>query len=269
MAEVGYQGDVLAKQLLDSLTANLDFSIPNIDINNPNFTIPPELVEEWLKAIPKLTLDDYTTKTVDGTGAFDVMMTSIKKHLQDEWNSGRITGAEYTNAYIQLTQAALQTSLQYLLGKDQAYWNAIQAQIGAITANINSVTAKVQLAIAQAQAHQNKAQYALTTLQLATEDAKFAVTKEQHEQVRAQTLDTRFDGENVNGSIGKQKELYTQQIDSYKKDAELKAAKVFSDAWSVQKSLDDGITPPESFQEENIEKVLKTIIQSNNLNSGN
>ena len=36
-----------------------------------------------------------------------------------------------------------------------------------------------------------------------------------------------FDGEKVVGSIGKQKELYTQQIDSYKKDAELKAAKKY------------------------------------------
>lgn len=267
MAE-GYQGDVLAKQLLESLTANLDFTIPNVNFDDPNYTIPSDLVKEWLKAIPKLTLNDLTTKTVDGSGAFDVMMTSVKKHLQDEWSSGRITGAEYVKAYIELTQAAMQTSLQYLLGKDQAYWNAIQAQIGAITANINSVTAKVQLAIAQAQAYTNKSQYALTTLQLATEDAKFAVTKEQHEQVRAQTLNTRFDGKEVAGSIGKQKELYTQQIDSYKKDAELKAGKVFSDAWSVQKSLDDGITPPPSFQEDQIEKVLQTIIKSNNLISG-
>lgn len=264
-AITGYNGDVLAKQILTNITEGIDFTIPNVNINDSNFTIPPELVQEWLQAIPKLSLDDLTTKEVNGSGAFDVMMTSVKKHLEDEWNQGRITGAEYVKAYIELTQAAMQTSLQYLLGKDQAYWNAIQAQIGAITANINSVTAKVQLAIAQGQAHTTKSQYALTTLQLATEDAKFAVTQEQQEQVRAQTLDTRRDGETVVGVIGKQKDLYAQQIDSYKKDAELKAAKVFSDAWSVQKSLDDGITPPASFQEAQIETVLQTIKKSNNL----
>ena len=89
--------------------------------------------------------------------------------------------------------------------------------------------------------------------------------KEQTEAQRAQTLDVRKDGAPVVGVLGKQKALYDQQITSYQRDAELKAARIWSDAWITQKTIDEGLVPPTTLANANVEKVLNQIQVNNNL----
>jgi len=90
--------------------------------------------------------------------------------------------------------------------------------------------------------------------------------QEQAEAQRAQTLDTRSNGVTaVAGSIGRQNALYDQQVVSYQKDAELKAAKVFSDIWTVRKTVDEGIGLPAAFDTANIQSVMSKIMTSNGL----
>ena len=88
---------------------------------------------------------------------------------------------------------------------------------------------------------------------------------EQTEVQRAQTLDTRSDGSTVVGAVGKQKDLYSQQIKSYQRDSELKAAKLFADAWTVQKTVDEGFVAPANFQNPSLDSVLGHIKTNNNL----
>ena len=88
---------------------------------------------------------------------------------------------------------------------------------------------------------------------------------EQTEVQRAQTLDTRSDGITVVGTVGKQKDLYSQQIVSYQRDSELKAAKLFADAWTVQKTVDEGFVAPANFQNPSLDSVLGHIKTNNNL----
>lgn len=85
------------------------------------------------------------------------------------------------------------------------------------------------------------------------------VLEEQYEVQRAQTLDTRSDATTVAGAIGKQKDLYSQQILSYQHDARLKGAKLWADAWTVQKSLDEGLTAPTQFTNAEVDEVLDVI----------
>ena len=90
--------------------------------------------------------------------------------------------------------------------------------------------------------------------------------QEQAEAQRAQTLDTRSDGVTaVAGSVGKQNALYAQQVISYQKDAELKAGKVFSDIWTVRRTVDDGTGLPAAFDTANIQSVMSKIMTSNGL----
>lgn len=88
---------------------------------------------------------------------------------------------------------------------------------------------------------------------------------EQKEVQVAQTLDVRSDGTPVTGTLGKQKELYTQQIDSYKRNAETNAAKMFLDSWITQKTLDEGLTPPDSLKNASVDEVMNAIKLTNNL----
>lgn len=293
MATSSGAGD-LANELLPELIAGKDFSFPDIDLSDPKYDYNPDPDDPIYQNISKITIDDLTTKVVGGNGTFDVIMTSVRAHLKDEYEKNRITGNDYVNAYIQLTQAALSGSLQFLLQKDQAFWQgalakaqAKTAEIGVVTALVGVQTAKAQMAIARAQALTAEVEYALTKLKLATEDATYAqlvaqtnqvlyqtsdllpvqklATQEQAEAARAQTLDTRTDGQTVVGSVGKQKDLYTQQITSYQRDSEVKAAKLYTDAWTVMKTIDEGLDPPTSFANTNLQTVLAHIQTNNNL----
>ena len=93
------------------------------------------------------------------------------------------------------------------------------------------------------------------------------LVSEQGEAQRAQTQDTRLDGTTVTGLLGKQKELYSQQITSYKRDAEVKAGKLWIDAWITMKTIDEGLLPPNQFTNTEINEVLATLKTNNLLGS--
>lgn len=216
------QIEIRSKELLNSITEGLDFSVPNVDFNDSAFDIPDSLANALQNTPEQLTVGTLTECTVDGQGCFDRVMTALKAHLMGEFEAGRITGAEYTKAYIASIQGALQFSVQYLLGKDNAHFSALGAQATALRANVEAYTAKVQLAIAQAQAHQNKAIYANEVLKLGATDTQRDLVIEQSKQVTAQTslvgVQENLTSEQVKtqekqtAHLGKQTELVAEQI---------------------------------------------------------
>jgi hypothetical protein len=191
---------------------------------------------------------------------FDTLMGGFNKHLQQEFEKQRITGAEYTKTYVALTQTAMATALQFALGKDQAFWQAAKTQADAITAQNQNELMRINAMLA-------RASYALTKLKLATEDSTFGASNlnvteaipaqilltteqrklvsEQMETQRANTLNTRTDGATVVGSVGKQKDLYAEQIISYQKDVKIKTGQIFASLWSAVKTIDDGTSVPD------------------------
>ena len=275
-----YGGDVNANQLMLSLMEGENIEIPEIDFNDPSFAIPNDLNSDLYKAVVRLTNQDLTQGVVGGSGTFDALMGGFKAHLKEEFDANRISGAEYTKAFVALTEGAMSNAVQFLLGRDAAFWQAVTAQANAITARVQLETAKVQYAGVLLEALNSRANYALTKLKLATEDVAFATGEfqlgfilpqqrllllEQTESARAQTLDNRTDGALVVGVLGKQKDLYTQQITSYQRDAEVKAAKLWVDAWTVQKTIDEGLLPPANFTNASLDPILTTIKDNNNL----
>ena len=310
--------------LFQTLTAGVSFDIPQIDVTGPSFQIPGGMDSELYKQVTRIANSELTTTTLDGTGTFDVLMRGFKAHLKEEYNQSRITGAEYTKAYTALVESAMAQSVQFLLGKDASFWQAMSAQIQAITAKLQLETARVRHTTAQLEALNQEATFALTKMRLANENMQYCIGKFNHEQMlpaqktgqdianrtavynldmimplqkvglehsnstalfnleamlpqqhellveqtevqRAQTLDTRSDGITVVGAVGKQKDLYSQQIKSYQRDSELKAAKLFADAWTVQKTVDEGFVAPANFQNPSLDSVLGHIKTNNNL----
>ena len=332
--------------LFQTLTAGVSFDIPQIDVTGPSFQIPGGMDSELYKEVTRIANSELTTTTLDGTGTFDVLMRGFKAHLKEEYNQSRITGAEYTKAYTALVESAMAQSVQFLLGKDASFWQAMSAQIQAITAKLQLETARVRHTTAQLEALNQEATFALTKMRLANENMQYCIGKFNHEQMlpaqktgqdianrtavynldmimplqkaglehsnstalfnlqnilplqkvglehnnsialfnlqamlpqqhellveqtevqRAQTLDTRSDGSTVVGAVGKQKDLYSQQIESYRRDSELKAAKLFADAWTVQKTVDEGFVAPANFQNPSLDSVLGHIKTNNNL----
>jgi hypothetical protein len=265
--------ECVALEIFGTLVNGTEFLLPEFDMNDPQFQLPGGITNSMFLDIPRLTNDSLTTRNPNGTGTFDWIMRSIKNHLEEEYQKGRITGADYTNAYIALTQAALSTSVTYLVQRDQAYWASVSAQLAAVTANVNLTTAKMNYAVQRAQAYTMQANFALTTLKLSTEAqtftnlvAQWGVIREQHNVQLAQTSDARTDGMPVVGVLGKQKQLIAQQITSYQRDAEVKAAKLFSDGWTVQKTVDEGLLAPDALNNASVNTVLQNVKVNNNLN---
>lgn len=273
--------EVEANRLLEELTKGDDFTLPDIDMSGPEWDIPGGDDSPIFGAIDKISNESLTTREVGGSGTFDALMESAHNHLKAEFKANRITGGEYTKAYIAMMESCMSNAVQFLLGRDQAYWAAALAQIQAVTARVTLATSKAQFVLAKIQALSAKSEYALTKMKIATESETYCAAlfnanqmlpqqlkliTEQTEAQRAQTLDTRSDGTTVTGSVGKQKELYSQQITSYQRDAEVKASKLFTDAWITQKTIDEGLNPPNGFTNASIDTILTKLKSNNGLN---
>lgn len=92
-----------------------------------------------------------------------------------------------------------------------------------------------------------------------TMPAQLAILEEQREAERAKTRDTLTDSSTVGGSIGKQVELYGQQISSFQADSRFKVARLVVDSWITQKTLDEGLTAPTNFTNASIDTILSSI----------
>lgn len=185
----------------------------------------------------------------------------------------------------------------------RAQMEARTAAVQLVESRVNLVTAKTRLAIAQLEAANQEAQYALTKMKVATEEIGYCTAKynldyilpaqklvledqhntatyqlanilpaqkqlitEQMETQRANTSNTRSDGVTaVVGMVGKQKDLYTQQITSYQRDAEVKTAKLFTDAWITMKTIDEGLLPPTNFNNTSIDAILADLKTNNSI----
>ena len=268
---MSYNSNVPATELLAALTAGLDFTIPELDLSGDEYKFPGDNTTALYQTIVPITVGTVTDGSICGEGVFDKFMASMTAHLRKEFEAGRITGAEYSRVYISQVQAAMSGAIQFVLSKDASFWQAQSAQLQAITARIALETTKVQAAQIKISALTEKASYALTMAKLATEDATFSNTQyqrdellpaqkslvdEQKEAQRAQTLDVRTDALPVAGTVGKQKDLHSQQIESYKRDSEVKVGKLFVDAWITQKTIDEGVLPPDGFTNTSLDGVL-------------
>ena len=230
--------------MVDALDPTIDNPIaPSVDVTGTLYQIPAVATDAMYAKVQPMDVSALTTGSPTGTGMFDKLMASLKAQLDAEYKNNRITGGEYTKAYIELTQMALQTSVQFLLGKGQAFW---QEQTG----QIQGVTARIAL---------ENARYTYQNIL----PAQFRLVAEQGDQARAQTSNTRLDGATVAGVMGAQKALYAQQVTSYQRDAEVKAAKIFTDAWITQKTMDDGLLAPTGFTNSSIDTIL-TALKTNN-----
>lgn len=92
---------------------------------------------------------------------------------------------------------------------------------------------------------------------------QITLVDEQIDAARAQTKNTITGGVTpVGGILGSQKALYDQQKTSYIHDSMNKAAKMLSDAWTTQKTVDDGWTPPTAFLNAYLDPAIKEYIQN-------
>ena len=120
------------------------------------------------------------------------------------------------------------------------------------------LNANVTLAKLKAETSTIAAQYANTKLQL-------SVIQEQLESARSTTLNTRTDGTTVVGTSGKQKDVMSQQIIAFKQKANIDAANIAANAWTVTKGVDEATQTPESMNLNALNKIVDQVYANTNL----
>ena len=368
------ESDKLSEKLYYNLNTSNNFGLDKLKVDLNEFNIPQKLLDKILNYHISATVDEVTTKDPDGTGAFDVFMFAISKHLEKEFSEGRIVGADYATTYIAAVQMALQQAVEFVLKKDQVFITTATSQLTAINAAIETIKAKVSLVLAQIQAYTAQTEYANKKLALATlheqyinltaqydnllkererieaqtaqieaqtaqipeqtkhiqaqtaqltaqtnqipeqtkhiqaqtaqvmeqmettrgqtlgtrtdgtiiagsigasikqsekqievMSAQLKLLGEQFEAARAQTLDVRSDNQPIRGQIGKQKDVMSQQIIAFKQKANIDAANIAANAWTVTKGVDEATQTPESMNLNALNKIVDQVYANTNL----
>lgn len=286
-----------ALNLLSTITAGVSFDIPVIDLSLDIYKLPGDETAEFYQPVTRVPFSQITDGNIEGPGIFDLMMKAGKAHLIEEFENNRITGAQYTEAYIALIQTAMDRATSFILARESTFWQAQTGQIEAITKRAVLEQERLRTAQAAIDANNAKAAYSKTVLSLANEalaydqgqyqlstilpknalilDAQKAkldeeilivpkqgvLLDEQLETARAQTLDTRTDGVTlVSGVVGRQKNLFDQQITSYQRSDETKAAKILGDTWITQKTIDEGLLAPTAFTNAKLDEAFSKLM---------
>lgn len=170
--------DDLAQQLFVSLTADAP-TPPTIDFSDPKYTFDPDLTSDLYQDANEIQLSDLTQVDLAGEGVFDKLMAAVDLHIQREFRGNRITGDQYAKVYTEAMTGVLGSSVQFLLAKDQAHWAAITAQMQARIAEIQATKALIELEEtkfntqkALFEMQNSGGQYALTKMNIATENQK-------------------------------------------------------------------------------------------------
>ncbi len=89
-----------------------------------------------------IELSNITEGKLDGNGAFDVLMKSLRLHVTDAVQNNEITQAEAGAVYTGVIPSVIQQAVQYALSKDLAEKNvdAKQAQIDGLTQDVAKKT---------------------------------------------------------------------------------------------------------------------------------
>lgn len=154
-----------------------------------------------------IPVSDLTIHGTEGEGVFDQMMEAVSKLLQDQYDKGRIRGTDYANVYLGAMQWAMQQAVTFLLQKQ----------------------------IQEKSADKIDAEVALLWQKKMTEQAQI---DDEVEPVDPREI-TRYiqaDPFDVIGSVGKEKEVRTAQVDGYSRDAETKLLKAMLDNRGIELS---------------------------------
>ena len=62
-----------------------------------------------------ITFEQFTSGTLEGTGTYDTLMRVNLLHIQQEYQAGRIKGADYANVYLSLLQGSMQIAMDFTM----------------------------------------------------------------------------------------------------------------------------------------------------------
>lgn len=162
---------------------------------------------------PLLSIDELTEASLDGNGVLDVLLRTMRIHLEREFRDGRITGVAYATAYTESLGIFLPQAIQYALAKSK------------LSLELQQLQAQVELLQVQ------KEQVLAESNKIATDTV---VAIKQGHLVDAQTCDVQARTNQVNAEVGLRLPV---EIDNLKKQGVLVATQTSELTYRIQHTL--------------------------------
>ena len=163
-----------------------------------------------------------TEKTYDGNGAFDELGTALLSQLKYGLDSGIIDKTDIRAVYSTAIQEAMQTGLNFVFQKDQAYWANLAIRSQMINANVQALLAKAELIMMPTKVKLAYAQLQVQLRQLDLLNYQVKQAKYQIPQIIAQTDQIK----EQTGVICQQRKLAMEQLAQAEFDRKLKQEQV-------------------------------------------
>jgi len=176
-----------ANTLFPQLLDGFDVNIKNINWDDPKYNILYDKNDPIWNHVKKLGVEELTDGTIGGSGIFDGLMVSVEAHLLKEYKANRITGADYTQAYIALMQSAMGQAVTYVTAAEQQYWASVAARVAAINGIVELENVKLKYEVLKIEAMKGKAEYTLAKQKLAIEDTNYAIAEYQLNNIQPAT----------------------------------------------------------------------------------
>lgn len=216
------QGESYAQVYLSAMQANLQASIQYLlsyETTNKNLEILDEQIKQNEKQNELLDLQKEQLRIANETA---------------QYNLDNLLPEQYTQALEQTkllkeqnTQAKLNTTL--------------------LTEQIETVGVQQQVLVEQfksAQAQNVEPTGGLLKVQYDKGLQEVEIGKQKVDTERSQTKETNTDGSAIEGLVGKEKGLKTVQTEGFNRQAEVQAAKIYSDVFNVMYSTEqEGLSP--------------------------
>lgn len=250
------------------------------------------LFDELMRAIKDHLKEEYEAKRITGAEYANVYLGTLTNAMQTA--ASFLLSAEKTNQEVLLLKEQVLAAKQNLdlikaqirnMDADTALkgkqLDLVDQQIATAAKQVELITAQItginkdnevkdsQIQLQGKQALQVEEQTKMVTAQTLNETKQGIVLTNQANKLlsekalleqktkteQAQILDT-VSGSPVTGAIGRKNDLYEQQIKGFKRDAEMKVAKMMADAWSVMRTTDENFTVPSSLAESSMNDAI-------------
>ncbi len=195
---------------IDCLTSDSSFEVSG-SCGVKNLPLPD--LDKLDIDIPEVSIDDVTTEELDGTGAFDVYMRAGNNQLREQYDKGRIKGAEYAASYIKMMELMMTQANMFVLKK-------FETEMAAALLPYQVYTAQYEAALKEQQAKKMMYEVDLICAQIAELKANGASER----RVKASQTQTQVE----------QAKLYKRQVKGFDDKAAMDSGATLLDTWAVQ-----------------------------------
>ena len=144
-----------------------------------------------------ILLSDLTEGTVAGSGTFDVLMQTVKKHLDEEYKQGRIKGSDYSTVYLGSLTAVLEQASSFLLAKEKVSLETQLMEQQILLAEKEVEKANAQIALVQQQTENALAELQIILANASKVSAEVALLGSQKLKVDQDTANSVIEGANL------------------------------------------------------------------------